>query len=118
MLAYHCVANPDSRLFRGRIFFLGGSADLKTVAPGVEQGDLSGIAAHELSPLFRPFTFPPLELALEPDWDRKLDRMAEQSRSLPIHLVSGVPSWLMLLFERLLAATGRSRWSTSGQESR
>ena len=28
MVAYHCASHPDSRLFRGRMFFLGGSADL------------------------------------------------------------------------------------------
>jgi hypothetical protein len=108
MLAYHFAANPGSRLFRGRLFFLGGSADLARVAPGVEQGDLSGVAARELSPVLRPFTFPPLELALESDWDRKLSRMAELSRHEPISLVGGVPNWLLMLFQRLLAETGRS----------
>ncbi len=108
MVSYHVAAHPDSRLFRGRMFFLGGSADLKRVAPGVEQGDLSGIAARELSPFLRPFTFPPLALALESDWERKLALLAEQSREQPIRLVGGVPSWLLMLFERLLAATGKS----------
>ena len=48
-------------------------------APGVFEGDLSGIAAVELSPLLRPYTFPPLDLALETDWDRKLCRLAERA---------------------------------------
>jgi hypothetical protein len=108
MLAFHYVANPDSRLFRGRLFFLGGSAELRGVAPGVEEGDLSGIAAREVSPLLRPFTFPPLELALESDWDRKLTRLAALSRHEPIALVGGVPSWLLILFQRLLDESGRS----------
>ena len=71
---------------------------MRVAAPGVEEGDLSGIAAREVSPLLRPFTFPPLELALEPDWDRKLSRLAELSRHEPITLVSGVPSWLLMFF--------------------
>ena len=65
MLALHFGSRPDSRLFHGRIFFLGGSTDLEEVAPGVFQGDLSGIAAVEVPRLLRPYTFPPLELALE-----------------------------------------------------
>src|SRR5271157_3743165 len=65
MVAYHMTARPDSRLFQGRLFFLGGTANLEQPAPGVHQGDLSGIAALELSPLLRPYTFPPLELAGE-----------------------------------------------------
>ena len=47
MVAYHLAARPDSRLFHGRLFFLGGSSDLEQPAPGVRQGDLSGIAAKE-----------------------------------------------------------------------
>src|SRR5262249_27247611 len=37
----------------------------------------------------------------------KLDRLAEQSAPQPITLVSGVPSWLLVFFERLLQVTGR-----------
>ena len=108
MVAYHHAAYPESRLFSGRLFFLGGSADLRRVAAGVDEGDLSGVAARELSPMLRPFTFPPLETALESDWDRKLTRMAELSRHEAIALVGGVPSWLLMLFQRLLKQTGKS----------
>src|SRR5262249_9996877 len=99
---------PDSRLFLGRLFFLGGSSDLECPAPGVEQGDLSGIAAKELNALLRPYAFPPLDLALEADWDRKLALLAERARREPITMVAGVPSWLLVLFQRLLEITGRS----------
>jgi hypothetical protein len=108
MLACHCAAHPSARLFGGRILFLGGSAELRRVAGGVREGDLSGIAAREVSPLLRPFTFPPLEVALESDWDRKLSRLVELARHQPISLVSGVPSWLLMLFQRLLKETGKS----------
>jgi len=108
MVAYHMAARPDSRLFHGRLFFLGGSSDLERPAPGVEQGDLSGVAAKELNALLRPYAFPPLELALEPDWDRKLALLADRSRSEPITMVAGVPSWLLVLFQRLLDVTGKS----------
>ena len=77
MLAFHFGSRPESRLFHGRICVLGGSTDLEEVAPGVFQGDLSGIAAVEVPRLLRPYTFPPLELALESDWDRKISRLAE-----------------------------------------
>ena len=61
----------------------------------------------ELSPLMRPFAFPPLQLALETDWDRKLSELAARSVSEPITMVSGVPSWLLMLFQRILDATGK-----------
>lgn len=108
MVAEHYAARPDSRLFCGRLFFLGGSTALERVAPGVQQGDLSGIAAKEIAAFMRPYTFPPLELALETDWDKKLALLAERSAKAPITLVGGVPSWLLMLFGRLLEVSGKS----------
>ena len=75
---------------------------------GILEGDLSGIAAVQLSPLLRPYTFPPLELALETDWDRKLAQLAARSVAEPITMVSGVPGWLLLLFQRILELTGKT----------
>ena len=108
MVAYHLASRPKSRLFQGRIFFLGGSTNLERPAEGVRQGDLSGIAAEEASELLRPYTFPPLDLALESDWDRKLAMLAERSVNERITLIGGVPSWLLALFGRLLDLTGKS----------
>lgn len=108
MIAYHLAARPNSRLFGGRVFFLGGSSALDEVAPGVRQGDLSGIAALEVNDWLRPYTFPPLELALEPNWDVKLRLLAERSLREPITLVGGVPSWLLALFQRLFELSGKS----------
>ncbi len=108
MVAYHLTARPDSRLFHGRLFFLGGSSDLERPAPDVRQGDLSGIASKEVTEFLRPYTFPPLDLALEPNWDRKLALLAERSLRERITLIGGVPSWLLVLFQRLLDLSGKS----------
>ncbi len=107
MVAQHMAAKPDSKLFQGKFFFLGGSTALEEISPGVRQGDLSGIAALEVTDALRPYTFPPLELALETDWERKLAAFAEQSVREPITLISGVPSWLLMLFERIFELTGK-----------
>jgi hypothetical protein len=116
-LSWLRAAFPDNYLFTGRMFFLGGSTDLqepqiahgarKKLPVSVLAGDLSGIAAREVPVLLRPYFFPPLQVALVRDWEQKLDLLAEQSRHLPITLVSGVPSWLLVLFERMLQLTGR-----------
>jgi len=110
---FHC-RHPEARLFAGRTLFLGGSTDLRPAAQGTAPaeatrlGDLSGIAAREFPALMRPFVFPPLDVALSTDWDAKLERIAEESVSLPITAVSGVPSWLLALFERMLRLTGKA----------
>jgi hypothetical protein len=108
MVASYLKNRPDSRLFTGRLFFLGGSTDMESPAPGVQQGDLSGIAAKTVGPLLRPYTFPPLDLALDPNWDRKLATLVERSLCEPITLVSGVSSCLLTLFQQLIERTGKA----------
>src|SRR5271165_1973850 len=53
MVAYHLASRPRSKLFQGKIFFLGGSTNLERPAEGIRQGDLSGIAAEEAGELLR-----------------------------------------------------------------
>lgn len=72
-------------------------------------GDLSGIAAREIADILRPYTFPPLDLALLSDWDRKMQLLAEESAHLPITAISGVPSWLLVLFQQLQKVTGKEQ---------
>ena len=107
MIAAFLRARPSSRLFHGKLFFLGGASNLETPARGVGQGDLSAIAAKTVGAWLRPYTFPPLEVALEPNWDRKLTRMVEGSLDESITLVSGVSSCLVSLFQRVLELSGK-----------
>ena len=107
-LAFYRHLFPKEQLFNGRVFFLGGNTGMNRQADGSRAGDLSAIAAVEVSSLLRPYTFPPLELAGIGDWDRKLQLLAEQSAKLPITVFSGVPSWQLRLFDRLKAITGKS----------
>jgi hypothetical protein len=108
MVAADLRACRAARLFLGKLFLLGGSTDLEAPAPGVGQGDLSGIAANTVSPWLRPYSFPPLDLALDPNWDRKLATLVERSLHEPVTLVSGVSSCLVTLFQRLLERSGKA----------
>ena len=100
-MAHHLAARPRSRAPGGRSFILGGSTNLRRLAPGILAGDLSGIAAATVPPWAQFLTWPPKNLALESDWDRKIDLLARGSLGRDIRSISGTPSWLLLLFERL-----------------
>jgi hypothetical protein len=108
-------AHPRTPLFAGQFFFLGGSTDLTQMGARnakrgtVLAGDLSGITVREASSLLGPFTFPPAELALVRDWEQKMTLLAQRGATLPITMVGGIPSWMLVLFERLLRTTGRER---------
>ncbi|MBY0329366.1 MAG: GH3 auxin-responsive promoter family protein [Acetobacteraceae bacterium] len=105
-LAWHLRAHPRSRVFGALSFMLGGSTDLAEVAPGVRQGDLSGIAAAEVPAFLRRWSFPPREVALIADWDRKLAALAAATPVGQVRVLSGTPSWLLVLLERLAARHG------------
>jgi len=107
VLAWHLAENPRARPFAGLAFMLGGSTALEEVAPGVRAGDLSGIAAHEVPRVLRRWSWPPEEIALMAEWDAKLAALAEQAPAREIRLLSGTPSWLLVLFERLAARHGK-----------
>jgi hypothetical protein len=100
---------PDARLLSGQMFFLGGSSDLVRQEDGSLAGDLSGIVSREVPRWVRPYRYPPEELALLTDWDEKVRRLADDSASRNITLIGGVPSWLLILFSKLRAVTGKDR---------
>ncbi|HKB04674.1 MAG TPA: GH3 auxin-responsive promoter family protein [Gemmataceae bacterium] len=102
-------AYPDGKLFNGRFFFLGGNTELRRESNGSRSGDLSAISTIEFSPLGRPYSFPPLELAAIGDWTVKVRRLAEASAKQPITAISGVPAWLQSLFRHLKEVTGKRR---------
>jgi hypothetical protein len=106
VLAWHLHHHPRSGVFGGLSFMLGGSTALEAAAPGVRQGDLSAIAAIGVPRLLRRWAFPPPALALIADWDRKLEAFAEAAPADAITTLSGTPSWVLVLLERLAARHG------------
>lgn len=90
------------RLTAGKCLFLGGSTDLATNEHGVRTGDLSGL----VTPLIRwPITqiyAPGRDIALMNHWPSKLEAMARACIDEDIRMISGMPSWALVLFEKLL----------------
>lgn len=101
LLSFHCANRPNSKLFGGKSFILGGSTELVDQAPGIMSGDLSGIAAKTLPWWAAMRSFPPAELALLKNWEEKIAILAERSLAEDIRSLSGVPSWMLILFGKL-----------------
>ncbi|MFO1153805.1 MAG: GH3 auxin-responsive promoter family protein [Rhodospirillales bacterium] len=101
ILVHHIINRPHTRIFDGKCFLLGGSTDLKELAPGIRAGDISGIAAAEKPRWTQRFYFPPKSLTYITDWDEKIDRLAPLALGEDIRFVSGAPGWLAILFEKL-----------------
>ncbi len=97
----HLKNNPHSRVSAGRTFLFGGSPTLDELAPGVFAGELSGIAARE-TPSWAGTDryYPPPELAAISDWNQKVERFAQDCVGKNIRAISGVPTWLQVLFDQ------------------
>lgn len=93
----------------GQMLMLGGSTDLAPNAHGIPVGDLSGIAAMRVPGWLRLFYEPGLDIALEKDWEVKLARISARCGGKDVRLVSGIPAWCLMLFERLCAHRDLSR---------
>jgi hypothetical protein len=111
ILVHHLSHRPGSRVLGGRNFMLGGSTELVDLAPGIQSGDLSGIAAKTVPWWARPRYFPPPDLETIADWEAKIARLAPESLKRDIRTIAGTPSWLFLFFEKLAemkpGSTGR-----------
>ena len=106
VLVHHITHRLRSRVLGGRTFMVGGSADLKQEAPNIFSGDLSGIAAKRTPAWARWLTFPPLEIALMNDWDKKVDACVARMDASNIRAITGTPSWLLVNFDRHAVTRG------------
>jgi hypothetical protein len=106
VLAWHLANHKRARPFGALSFMLGGSTDLTELAPGVCAGDLSGIAAAEVPWPMTAWTWPPRDIALLPDWKAKLARLVAETPAGAIGILTGTPSWLMVLLEGLAERHG------------
>ena len=96
----HLQNNPNSRVSAGRTFLFGGSPALDELAPGVFAGELSGIAARETPAVAGVDRYyPPPDLAAISDWNEKVERFGQDCVGKNIRAISGVPTWLQVLFD-------------------
>ena len=102
ILSHYVTNTRDIDHFRGKFLYLGGSRELQPGPHGTVNGDLSGIVAEETPWAYKPFRLPSPRAHLIPDWEAKLDAVAEEAYRADVRGISGIPSWLVALFERVL----------------
>ena len=90
------------RMLRGKALFLGGSTELATNAHGIRTGDLSGLVTPLIRWPISEIYAPGPQIALMSHWPSKIDAMARACIDKDIRMINGMPSWAMVLFERVL----------------
>lgn len=89
-----------------KLIFLSGSPELDKKA-GINTGRLSGIANHHVPAYLRTNQLPSYETNIIDDWETKLDRIIEETIHQPMSLISGIPPWVQMYFDRIQARTGK-----------
>ena len=91
----------------GKMIFLSGSPEMDKVG-GILTGRLSGIVNHEVPAWLRTNQMPSYPTNCIEDWEEKLDRIVDETLQVDMRLISGIPPWVQMYYERLLERTGKS----------
>ena len=100
--------NPQSRMFDGKGLILGGSHAPNYNLPGSLVGDLSAILIENINPVVNLIRVPSKQTALLSDFEVKRDRIAREAMNKNVTNLSGVPSWMLSVLNRMMEITGKT----------
>lgn len=89
----------------GKMIFLQGSPVLSRKA-GIAVGRLSGIVANLVPKYLQKNRLPSYEVNCIEDWEEKVDAIVDETLNADMRLISGIPPWCQMYFDRLTAKTG------------
>lgn len=107
ILTIHCNNFPNTKIFDGKGLLIGGSHKVNSLNENSYFGDLSAILMTHLPYWASLLKTPDITIALLDDWETKLDRMAKATLNDNVTNISGVPTWTLLLFEKMLEISGK-----------
>ena len=108
VVALYLRNNPQSRMFDGKGLILGGSHAPNYNLPGSLVGDLSAILIENINPLVNLVRVPSKQTALLSDFEVKRDRIAREAMNKNVTNLSGVPSWMLSVLNRMMEITGKT----------
>jgi len=90
----------------GKLIFLSGSPALERVG-GIPTGRLSGIVNHHVPRYLRSNQLPTFTTNCIEEWEEKLDKIVEETIKENMTLISGIPPWMQMYFDRLIEKSGK-----------
>ncbi len=95
-----------SAFTNGKMIFLSGSPELERIGE-IPTGRLSGIVNHHIPGYLRANQLPSYETNCIEDWETKLDRIVAETIQKDMTLISGIPPWMQMYFDRITEKTGK-----------
>lgn len=108
LLALYYENHPSGKLYSYKHMVIGGSAETNPLREDSYTGDLSAIIMRNLPWWAEIKRTPSREIALMDDWEKKIEMMARTTMEEDVGLIVGVPSWTMVIANRVLEITGKS----------
>lgn len=105
-LLCYMAESGNSAFANGKMIFLSGSPELERIA-GIPTGRLSGIVNHHIPTYLRANQLPSYETNCIEDWETKLDKIVEETINKEMTLISGIPPWVQMYFDRLMNLSGK-----------
>ena len=102
---YQC--NPESELLTGKGLVIGGSHSVNPMNNEAQYGDLSAVLLQNTPFWGHWLRTPDLSIALMDEWENKIEKLAESTIKENVTSISGVPTWTLILFKRILEITGK-----------
>lgn len=96
----------NAKFVDGKMIFLQGSPEMEE-KNGVKLGRLSGIVAHYVPSYLQKNRMPSWETNCIEDWETKVDAIVKETLKENMSVISGIPSWVQMYFERLQQKTGK-----------
>ncbi|MBP8916267.1 MAG: GH3 auxin-responsive promoter family protein [Chitinophagales bacterium] len=98
----------NTSFINGKMIFLQGSPVL-TEKAGINVGRLSGIVYHFVPAYLLKNRMPSYEVNCIEDWETKVEAIAKETISKKMSLISGIPPWVLMYFEKLLEISGKQK---------
>jgi hypothetical protein len=105
-LLCYMAETGNTKFADGRLIFLSGSPELGRVG-GVPTGRLSGIVNHHVPAYLRGNQLPSYETNCIEEWETKLDKIVEETINADMTLISAIPPWMQMYFDRLIEKSGK-----------
>lgn len=106
-LFHYINASGSASFLDGKMMFLSGSPTLEENEYGIKVGRLSGIVNHWIPSYLTRNRVPGYETNCIEDWETKVDTIINEIKDMDLRLISGIPPWVQMLFEKLEEKTGK-----------
>jgi hypothetical protein len=105
-LLCYMAETGNYKFANGKMIFLSGSPELERIG-GVPTGRLSGIVNHHVPKYLRTNQLPSYTTNCIEEWEEKLDKIVEETIAQNMSLISGIPPWMQMYFDRLAEKSGK-----------